>query len=124
MSLSKGLFKIAKSPVGDLIVGFAFAKLSSILPVKKIKETDKVVAFWHPKPFWEKHILIVPKKQIKSIGSISADDLTYVSNVYKCASEIVNELKWHDSGYTILANGGDRQEVNQLHFHLWSGSEL
>jgi histidine triad (HIT) family protein len=124
MKLSKLFFSLAKSPVGDLIVGVAFGKLSAILPVKKVKETDKVLAFWHPKPFWEKHILLVPKKAIKSLVNFKEEDYTYITEIYKVAKEIVEELNWGDAGYTILANGGTRQEVNQVHFHLCSGNEI
>ncbi len=124
MKISKFLFFLAKSPIGDLIVGIAFGNLSGLLPVKRIKETDKVVAFWHPKPYWEKHILLVPKKAIKSLTSLKDEDYIYINEVYKVAKEIVEEQGWEKNGYTILANGGSRQEVSQVHFHLSSGAEL
>ncbi len=93
MSLSTQLFKLAKTPLGDLIVGITFGTpLSKLLPVKGIKETDKVLAFWHPKPFWEKHILLVPKKSIKNITSLEPSDYEYISEIYKVAKEIVLEL--------------------------------
>lgn len=122
--ISKKLFFLAKTPLGDLMVGIAFGKMSKLLPVKKIKETDKVVAFWHPKPFWEKHILIVPKKAIKNIQSIRKEDQEYLFEIYNIASQIVKEQGWEKKGYTIVSNGGARQEVNQLHFHLSSGKKI
>lgn len=122
--MSRKLFALAKTPVGDLIVGLAFGKLSRLLPVKRVLETDRVVAFWHPKPFWEKHILIVPKKAISKITTLSSDDLVYVSEVYMAARKIVVDLGWESQGYTLLTNGGSRQEVNQLHFHLAAGNNL
>lgn len=121
--VAKTLFSLAKTPLGDLIVGLAFGKFSKLLPVKKLKETDKVIAFWHPKPFWEKHILIVPKKPIKNLDSLKEEDYIYVNEMVKTASEFVKELGWEKEGYTLLVNGGKRQEVNQLHFHLASGKE-
>lgn len=125
MSVSKQLFKLVKTPLGDLIVGIAFGTpLSKLLPVKRIKETDKVLAFWHPKPFWQQHILLVPKKPIKSITSLKTEDYPYIEEIYKTAKEIVEELGWNKTEYTILTNGGNRQEVNQIHFHLNSGKEI
>lgn len=118
------LFSLAKTPIGDLIVGIAFGRLSKLLPVKRVKETGMVIAFWHPKPFWERHILIVPKKAINKITALKKEDLDYISEVYKVAKEIVEELKFEKDGYTILTNGGNRQEVNQLHFHLASGKQI
>ena len=122
--MSKKLFELAKTPIGDLIVGLAFGKFSQLLPVRRVKETEKVIAFWHPKPFWERHILIVPKKPIKKITTIKEEDLPYLDEVFNVTREIVNELGWEREGYTLLANGGTRQEVNQLHFHLGSGAEI
>lgn len=122
--MSKSLFALAKTPVGDLIVGLAFQKLSDLLPIKRIRETDKVIAFWHPKPFWEKHILIVPKRAIKGISTLTEDGMPYVEEIFRAAREIVKDLGWEKDGYTLLANGGSRQEVNQLHFHLSSGPRL
>jgi len=125
MSLSKHLFKLAKTPLGELIVGVAFGTpLSKLLPVKRIKETDKVLAFWHPKPFWQYHILVVPKKPLKNLTSLKAEDYAYIEAVYKTTREIVEELGWNKTEYTILTNGGSKQEVNQLHFHLSSGRVL
>ena len=43
--IAKKLFDLGKTPIGDLIVGFAFGKFSKLLPVKKIKETDKKFQF-------------------------------------------------------------------------------
>ena len=125
MSLSEQIFKLAKTPLGDLIVGVAFGTpLVNLLPVKKIKISDKVIAFWHPKPFWQKHIVLVPRKPIKSLTSISEDDLKYIAEIYKVIQEIVIELKWDKSEYSVLINGGNRQEINQIHFHLFSGDEI
>lgn len=122
--MSKRLFALAKTPVGDLIVGLAFGKFSKLLPVKRIKETENVIAFWHPKPFWEKHILIVPKKAIPKLTSLSQNDYPFLMEVYKVTEEIVSELGWEKAGYSLITNGGTRQEVNQLHFHLCAGKQL
>ena len=122
--VSKKLFDLGKTPIGDLIVGFAFGKFSKLLPVKRLRETNKVIAFWHPKPFWEKHVLIVPKKSIKSLTSISDKDLRYINEAIIVAKELVRELGWEIDGYTFSVNGGKRQEVNQLHFHLSSGKKI
>lgn len=124
MILAKKAFKLAKSHFGDLVVGIAFGKLSRLLPLQRVSETNKVIAFWHPKPFWEKHIVIVPKKAIKRITALKRDDEPYISAVFVLASEIVQELGWDKDCYSITVNGGNRQEVNQIHFHLHSGKIL
>ena len=37
------------------------------LPVDIIFETDKVMAFHHTKPYWERHVVIIPKAHIESL---------------------------------------------------------
>lgn len=122
--MSKKLFALAKSPIGDLIVGLAFGKLSRVLPVKRLKETGKVIAFWHPKPTYEKHILIVPKKAINKFSSLSQKDIEYVNEIFLIAKDLVDSLGLENNGYTLLTNGDKKQEVNQLHFHLISGKRI
>lgn len=124
MAINEKIFELSKTPLGDLIVGLAFEKFSKLLPVKSVKETDKVVAFWHPKPFWEKHIVLVPKKAIKSLTALTPEDSEYISDLYLVAKKIIQELGWDKSGYTILTNGGSRQEIDQIHFHLQSGKQI
>lgn len=122
--IAKTAFKLSKTPIGDLIVGIAFSNFSKLLPVKKVKETDKAIAFWHPKPTYEKHILIVPKKRIKRITSIKESDSLDILECFEIAQEIIVELKWESEGYSVTVNGGKRQEVGQLHFHLHTGKVL
>ena len=122
MNLQKFLFSTAKTKIGSFFVGNTFEKLSDILPVNRVYEDELVIAFWHPKPFWEKHILIVPKKNIKNIISIYDSNEKYYLAVFNAVKIIIEKLKW--SEYTLLSNGGTRQEINQLHFHLCSGKEI
>lgn len=124
MHISKYVFQLAKSPIGDLIVGLAFGKFSSILPIKRVLETDRAVAFWHPNPFWENHILIVPKTLIKSLLDINAINSSYIADMYYVLSEVVKKLGWENEAYSTIINGGTRQDIGQLHMHLFKGFEL
>lgn len=120
MNVGKFLFTLAKTKVGDYVAGVTFKYCSKLLPVKKVFEDKYVIAFWHPKPFWDKHIVIVPKKKIKNITSLKPTDSIYITKVFECVQKIVLDYNWIK--YSVIVNGGKRQEVNQLHFHLSSGS--
>ena len=54
--------------------------------------------------------------------SLQNSDMEFVNEVFKAVKIIVEQLNWKE--YTLLINGGDRQEVNQLHFHLCTGKEM
>ena len=98
--------------------------LSKILPVKKVYEDKKVLAFWHPKPFWEKHIVIVPKKKISNLYEAKDDDFETISHICKTASKLVNDLDLKPLGYRLITNGGKYQKVKYLHFHLGAGKQI
>jgi diadenosine tetraphosphate (Ap4A) HIT family hydrolase len=83
-----------------------------------------VIAFEHPKPCWEHHILIAPKRSIKNLTIASQEDFEYVKECLSVAQKVVLMKGWDDSNYKIVTNGGSRQEVAQLHFHLGSGSTV
>lgn len=123
MGISSALFQFAKTPLGDLIVGLLFSHFSKLLPVNRVKDTPHTLAFWHPRPLWEKHLVIVPKKSIKSLSGLQTGDEFYLKEAMLTAAAIVSELEWDDlpDGYSLTLNGGSRQEIGQIHFHLYSG---
>ena len=112
-----------KNKIADLTTGIIFERFSRGLPVKRIYENDKVLAFKHPKPIYRQHILIVPKKAIKKLTEVSHKDMDYIKEIFIAASKIVNDLDLEKSGYKIVMNRGKNQKVPQIHFHLISGGE-
>ena len=39
------------------------------LPVEIVFETDLVMAFHHTRPYWEQHVVIIPKAHIESLST-------------------------------------------------------
>lgn len=117
--VARTLFLLAKTRAVGKVVRICFAHCSFILPLKRIKETPHVLAFYHPKPTYSNHILIVPKKEIPNLLVLSQYP-EYITAVFTAAQEIVTDLNWVHGTYSLRANGGPRQEVQQVHFHLSS----
>lgn len=115
------MYLLAKTEVGALIVGIAFNRLSKILPVKKVRETKRIIAFWHPNPSWEQHIVIVPKTPIQSLADIKPKHYTFISEALLTAGEIAKDLGWEEKRWSVVTHGGKGQTVKQLHFHLNCG---
>lgn len=111
---------IARSFIGRFIIGFIFTHMSFAIPVKRLRETDTLLAFRHPRPSHPVHILFVPKKAIKSLSDIQPEDETFLIEVFRISQELVTELGLTNSGYRLIVNGGKYQDVPQLHFHLVS----
>lgn len=96
------------------------------LPCDKVFENEKVLAFRDIHPRAPVHILIVPKKAISSIQTMSLADYPYLVAIIEAAQEIARRLKLDQSGYRLLVNHGDHagQTIHHLHFHLLGGEPL
>jgi len=94
-----------------------------ILPVKRLRETQTLLAFNHPEPTYPIHILLVPKRQIGTLLELDKDDTVFLQDVISTAQSLVTELGIERLGYRLILNGGDYQKVPYLHFHLVSEFE-
>ena len=121
--MRKLLFKLARSSVSQFFIGFAFAHLTRLMPLKRKYEDALCILFLHPAPFWEVHWLGVPKR---SIRSFAAADLTGLDGDWVLA--VFRQLVTVGTAAgirpkTLLVNGGHYQDVPQIHFHLASGND-
>ncbi|MBU5226799.1 HIT domain-containing protein [Clostridium senegalense] len=96
--------------------------LSNKIEVKKVYETENVLAYYHTKPAYEKHIVVIPKRHIASLITLTDNEddllLELLSVVKKVAAEIVDE----DGACRVITNLGKYQDSKHLHFHLVYGS--
>lgn len=116
------LFSLARTSLGSLLIGWIFAHLSFAIPVKRLRETDTLLAFYHPAPSYPLHILLVPKRAIKSFMQLSSTDQDFYADLIQTVQSLVTEFDLEKGGYQLVVNGGNCQEVGQLHFHLISAS--
>ena len=96
--------------------------ISGKTPVDKIFETDNVLAFRHTRPFWETHIVVIPKMHVGSLLSLNDTALLVeiIDVVKKVAATVVNEC----GAARVLTNLGEYQESKHLHFHVNSGKQI
>lgn len=94
--------------------------MSFAIPVKRLHETATLLAFYHPRPSYAVHILIVPKKALDSLSALDSSDDIFLADVFRTTQILVKELNLATNGYRLIVNGGEYQEVPQLHFHLIS----
>lgn len=113
--------RLARSPAGRFLVGWIFANMTFALPVQRLRETETLLAFYHPRPAYPVHILLVPKKALAGLEALGPDDGPFLADLMGTVQSLVTELKLEAEGYRLIANGGRFQDVPQLHFHLVSG---
>ncbi len=122
--LQKTLFNLTASSFGRLFIGWLFTHMSFVIPVNRLRETETLLAFFHPKPGYPVHILLVPKKAIESLSAIQPEDHSFLNEVVQITQDLVEELNLTQPGFRLIVNGGEYQDVPQLHFHLISGESL
>lgn len=114
---------MARSRIGRVMLGWVFAKMSFALPVQRLRETSTLIAFYHPRPAYAVHILLIPKKAVSSLAELGPEDASFMMDLVATVQELVKALALEQAGYRLIANGGIYQDVPQLHFHLISGPE-
>ena len=108
---------LARSGPGRKLAGWIFAHMSFAIPVRRLQETETLLAFYHPKPSYPLHILLVPKQAISSFMELDPAS-AFLSDLIATVQSIVSELQL--PAYRLIVNGGEYQDFPRLHFHLIS----
>lgn len=94
---------------------------SEHVPVEQIVETDNVLAFYHTKPSWTFHVVVVPKKHMLNL--LDADQST-LNEILEVIKRVIMKNNLAASNYKIVTNGGSFQDSKHLHFHILSGEKI
>ncbi len=98
--------------------------LSGNIQVERIHETANVLAFRHTRPFWETHIVVIPKRHISSFLTLETGDDELVIELLEVIRSVADGLVSERGAARILTNLGNYQESKHLHFHVYSGDRL
>ena len=86
-------------------------------------ETEKLVVFRDIHPQAPVHLLIVPKKHIRSIKDLKEPDKIIISEMMVTARDMAAKTGVAKSGYKLVFNveKGGGQVIFHLHLHLIGG---
>ena len=86
-------------------------------------ENDTLVVFRDINPQAPVHLLVVPKKHIRSINDLTEDDRSIVSELIMTTKEMAKKEGIDASGYNLLfsVEKGGGQVIFHLHLHLLGG---
>ncbi|WP_196602814.1 histidine triad nucleotide-binding protein [Pectinatus frisingensis] len=105
-----------------------FCKIvSKEIPASIVYEDDVALAFKDLEPQAPVHVLIVPKKHIKSLTDTTLEDKETISHIMvDVIPELAKEFKIVDNGFRTVINTGVEggQTVAHLHFHLIGGRSM
>jgi len=96
------------------------------IPAEIQFENGEVVAFLDIRPKAPVHILIIPKKHIRSVADLTDEDCHLVLKLILTAKKLAEEKGIAEKGYRLVFNVGREggQIVPHLHLHLLGGRNL
>lgn len=90
-------------------------------------EDDQCLAFRDINPQAPVHILVIPKKEIRSMNDIDpGEDREILAHLMVTAHEIAKKEGIGAEGYRLVANTNENggQSVDHLHIHILGGRKL
>lgn len=92
------------------------------LPSEKVFENERILAIKDLYPKAPVHLLIMPKKEIPNLQSLTSEDYPIVAEIVAVAQKLAREFGIEE-GYKLLTNNGAKggQVIFHLHFHLMGG---
>ena len=93
------------------------------MSTKFLYENDTLVVFKDINPVASVHLLIVPRKHIRSINDLTEEDKKIVSETIMTGRDMAKQEGVSESGYKLLFNveRGGGQIIFHLHLHLLGG---
>ena len=89
-------------------------------------EDDYCIAINDINPVAPIHVLVIPKKKIRTINDVSKDDAMLIGRMVLTAQKLAENLNIDESGYRLLwnTNKDAMQTVFHIHLHLIGGTQL
>lgn len=96
------------------------------IPADVVFEDDQVLAFRDINPQAPIHVVIVPKRPIRTLNDLTPDNAEVMGCLFLAAKQVAADLGVAESGYRTLVNcnhdGG--QDIFHVHMHLLGGRRM
>ena len=96
------------------------------IPADVVYEDNEIIAFNDINPQAPVHILIVPKKEIRTLNDLNENEQKIVGKIFLTVKKLAKEFNIDKTGYRTVFNcnedGG--QTVFHIHLHLLGGRKL
>lgn len=96
------------------------------IPSKKVYEDDTCFAFEDISPQASVHVLVVPKKHVRSVEEAGMLAPGTLDKLFAAIREVARIKGINETGYRVVSNAGEHgaQSVMHLHFHVLGGQQL
>jgi histidine triad (HIT) family protein len=94
------------------------------IQAQKVYEDGDVLAFKDVAPQAPFHVLVIPKKAIRSLADVAAGDGALLGKLLVAAAQVARDAGIE--GYRVVTNIGEDggQSVPHLHFHVLGGRRM
>jgi histidine triad (HIT) family protein len=94
------------------------------IPSGKVYEDDDIVAFHDINPARPMHLLVIPKRHITSLATVSEADTPLLGRLLAVAQQLA-VANGSPDGFRVIINTGrvGGQEVSHLHAHIVGGPD-
>lgn len=91
-----------------------------------VYEDDEVVAFRDLEPQAPVHVLVIPRKPIRTLSDAGEEDAELLGRLLLTAAKVAKQEGIDEQGYRTLinCNAGGGQTVYHLHVHVIGGRPL
>lgn len=96
------------------------------IPVEKVVESERTVAFRDINPQAPVHVLVVPRQHYRDLAAVAAAGDGLLAEIATQAHRVAVEQGVADSGYRVVFNTGadGGQTVSHVHAHVLGGRPL
>ena len=85
------------------LTSFIFTRMSFLIPAERLRETDTLLAFHHPKPAYPFHVLLVPRQAIPNLMALDPSNAKFLSELFEVVQALVTEFQL--PVYRLVVNG-------------------
>lgn len=89
-----------------------------------VRDTADVLAYHHTRPFWPVHIVVVPKRHVASLTTLTANDEPLVRALFAVVTDVAADVHHTHGAARVLTNLGTYQDSKHLHIHVSCGEPL
>lgn len=90
--------------------------------LRTVHDDERVLAYHHTRPYWDVHIVVVPKQHIGSLTTAGAADEDQLRALFAVVQSVAREVEREHGAAAVLTNLGAYQDSKHLHIHVHSGA--
>ena len=92
--------------------------LSGRTAVRRVRETERVLAYHHTRPFWPVHLVVIPKVHVPSLIELGEEGAALLPELLDVVRDVAAEVMREHGAARVLTNLGRYQDSKHLHFHV------